>query len=91
MRFSQDLPDGPVFEGHFSDTICVAFSKGRARQDCFIQKKKIILYKWSRLADHSKTGKRMVKDHLKTKPFDFRPQIDHSKTGSVWFWDGDCS
>jgi hypothetical protein len=30
-------------------------------------------------------------DHLKTGPFDFRTQIDHLKSGLVWYWDVDCT
>jgi hypothetical protein len=33
----------------------------------------------------------MVKDYLITGPFGFWTQIDHSKTGLVWYSDGHCT
>jgi hypothetical protein len=32
----------------------------------------------------------MMNSHSKTRPFDFRTQIDHSKSGLVWYLHVDC-
>ena len=61
----------------------------------------LLYIKWSSLADHLKTGpekgrlKKMVTGpviacHSITGPFGFWTQMDHSKSGQVWYLDGHC-
>jgi hypothetical protein len=66
--------------------ICPVFewSEFSARLDHFIQKKYFLLcIKQSSLE--------FLNNQSKTGTFDFRTQMDHSKTGLVRFSDGDCT